>query len=177
MEEALYLATLAASVTVIHRRDSFRAEPILQERLFAHPKIKVLWNHAVEEILGDATIAPGAFGPAGVHGVKVRDTLSGAAQDLAVDGVFVAIGHAPASEVFRGQLRMSKTGYIKVKAGTVQTSLPGVFACGDVTDETYRQAVTAAGMGCMAALDAARFLTPKDHAAAQAPEKAGASAA
>jgi thioredoxin reductase (NADPH) len=177
VEEALYLATLASSVTVIHRRDSFRAEPILQERLFAHPKIKVVWNHTVEEIVGDATVAPGALGPAGVTGLRIRDTASGATETLNADGVFVAIGHAPASEVFRGQLRMSKTGYIKVKAGTVQTSLPGVFACGDVTDETYRQAVTAAGMGCMAALDAARFLTHKDHLASQSSEKTAVSAA
>jgi thioredoxin reductase (NADPH) len=177
VEEALYLATLAASVTIIHRRDSFRAEPILQERLFAHPKINVIWNHQVDEILGDATVAPGALGPAGVTGLRLRDTMTDATRELAVDGVFVAIGHAPASAVFRGQLRMSKTGYIKVKPGTVQTSLPGVFACGDVTDETYRQAVTAAGMGCMAALDAARYLTHKDHQQAQASEKAAVSAA
>ncbi len=163
VEEALFLTTFASKVTVVHRRDEFRAERILQERLFANPKIEVVWNHAVEEVLG-------ATDPMGVTGLRIADVATGQARDLTVDGVFIAIGHAPSSEVFRGQVRMSKSGYIKVKAGTVQTSLPGVFACGDVTDEVYRQAVTAAGMGCMAALDAARYLADKDHHSAQAAE-------
>ena len=163
VEEALFLTSFASKVTVVHRRDTFRAERILQERLFANPKIEVIWNHAVSEVLGSTN-------PLGVTGLRIADVGTGQTRDLTVDGVFVAIGHAPASEVFRGQVRMSKSGYIKVKAGTVQTSIPGVFACGDVTDEVYRQAVTAAGMGCMAALDAARYLADMDHHAAQAAE-------
>jgi len=177
VEEALYLAGLASDVTLIHRRDELRAERILQERLFAHPKIKILWNAAVDEVLGDMTVPEGAFNPIGVQGVRVRHLQTGVTEDLKIDGLFVAIGHAPSSEVFKGQLRMSKSGYIKVKAGTVQTSRPGVFAAGDVTDEVYRQAVTAAGQGCMAALDAARFLHQKDHISAQATEKLRESAA
>ena len=177
VEEALYLAGLASDVTLIHRRDELRAERILQERLFAHPKISIVWNSAVDEVLGDMTVPEGAFNPVGVQGVRVRNLQTGAIDDLKIDGLFVAIGHAPSSEVFKGQLRMSKSGYIKVKAGTVQTSRPGVFAAGDVTDEVYRQAVTAAGQGCMAALDAARFLHQKDHNSAQETEKLKVSAA
>jgi len=163
VEEALFLTTFASKVTLVHRRDELRAERILQERLFAHPKIEVIWDHAVDEVLG-------ATDPMGVTGARLRNVHTGATREIAVDGLFVAIGHAPSSEVFRGQLKMSKSGYIKVKAGTVQTSVPGVYAAGDVTDEVYRQAVTAAGMGCMAALDAARLLAEKDHHASQTVE-------
>lgn len=152
VEEALFLSNLAAKVTVVHRRDSFRAERVLQDRLFANPKIEVVWNAAVDEILGAGT-------PPAVTGVRLRDTLSGNLSELPADGVFVAIGHAPASAPFHGQLELEDGGYIKVDPGTVNTSVPGVFAAGDIADHTYRQAVTAAGMGCMAALDAERYLT------------------
>jgi thioredoxin reductase (NADPH) len=161
VEEALFLTNFASSVTVVHRRHEFRAERILQERLFAHPKIKVIWDHAVDEVLGTRD-------PMGVTGVRIRQVDTGATTDLSADGVFIAIGHAPASSLFKGKLRMDKHGYLKVKKGTASTSIPGVYACGDVTDDVYRQAVTAAGMGCMAALEAARFLAAEDHAAAQA---------
>ena len=156
VEEALFLTKFAASVVVVHRREEFRAERILQERLFAHPKIKVVWNHAIDEILG-------ATEPMGVTGVKLRDVRDGSMSELACDGVFVAIGHAPASEVFAGQLATKTGGYLTVKPGTVSTEIKGVFAAGDVTDDIYRQAVTAAGMGCMAALEAARLLAEEDH--------------
>ncbi len=162
VEEALFLTKFAASVTVVHRRDEFRAERILQERLFAHPKIKVLWNQAVEEILGDAE-------PMGVTGVRLRDTRDGTLSERPCDGVFVAIGHAPASEVFAGQLATKAGGYLVVAPGTVSTAIKGVFAAGDVADDVYRQAVTAAGMGCMAALEAARLLAEEDHAGAHHP--------
>ena len=157
VEEALFLTKFAAKVTVVHRRDDFRAERILQERLFAHPKIEVVWNHAVDEVLGDSD-------PLGVTGVRLRDVNSGATRELACHGVFVAIGHAPASDLFAGQLPRKTGGYLDVAAGTVRTSILGVFAAGDVTDDIYRQAVTAAGMGCMAALDVARLLAEEDHA-------------
>jgi thioredoxin reductase (NADPH) len=152
VEEALYLANLARRVRVIHRRDSFKAERILQERLFAHPKIEVIWDSAIEEILGQET-------PRGVTHVRVRNVKSGALDDIATDGVFIAIGHAPASALFAGQVEMKENGYIRVVPGTTQTNIPGVFAAGDVADDVYRQAVTAAGLGCMAALEAERFLT------------------
>jgi thioredoxin reductase (NADPH) len=156
VEEALFLTKFAASVTVVHRRDEFRAERILQDRLFAHPKIKVVWNHAVEEVLGTAD-------PMGVTGVRLRDVRGGEASEVACDGVFIAIGHAPASEVFAGQLHTKAGGYLTVKPGGVSTAIKGVFAAGDVTDDVYRQAVTAAGMGCMAALEVARLLAEEDH--------------
>ncbi len=158
VEEALYLTNFAAKVTVVHRRDSFRAERILQERLFAHPKVEVIWNHAVEEVVGDTD-------PRGVTGVRLADVATGEARTLAADGVFIAIGHAPSSELFTGQLETHAGGYLKVRPGTASTAIPGVFAAGDVTDDIYRQAVTAAGMGCMAALEAVRFLAEADHAA------------
>jgi thioredoxin reductase (NADPH) len=151
VEEALYLANLASKVTVVHRRDSFRAEKILQERLFRHPKIEVVWNHEVEEICGRDN-------PRTVTHVRLRHAQTGETRDLPVDGVFVAIGHKPAVELFSEQLRMKPSGYIWTQGDSTQTSIPGVFAAGDVTDETYRQAVTAAGMGCMAALEAERWL-------------------
>ncbi len=151
VEESLYLANLAASVTVVHRRDSFKAERILQERLFAHPKVRVVWNSVVDEICGTEM-------PRGVTHVRLRDVQTGATSDVAADGVFVAIGHAPASGVFEGQVALRPSGYIATEPGSTRTNVPGVFAAGDVTDETYRQAVTAAGLGCMAALDAERYL-------------------
>jgi thioredoxin reductase (NADPH) len=162
VEEALFLTKFASSVTIVHRRDEFRAERILQERLFAHPKIKVIWDHAVEEVVGTSD-------PIGVRGVRLKHVKTGAVTELTCDGVFVAIGHAPASELFVGQLETKTGGYLKVKAGTVSTAVHGVFAAGDVTDDIYRQAVTAAGMGCMAALEAARLLAEEDHARAHHP--------
>jgi thioredoxin reductase (NADPH) len=162
VEEALYLTNFASKVTLIHRRDELRAERILQERLFAHPKIEVIWNAAVEEILGDTS-------GAGVTGARLKDTVTGETREVPADGFFVAIGHAPASELFKGQLTMDASGYLKVKAGTTATEIPGVYAAGDVTDDVYRQAVTAAGMGCMAALEAVRFLAETDHARAGHP--------
>jgi thioredoxin reductase (NADPH) len=160
VEEALFLTNFAEKVTVVHRRDEFRAERILQERLFAHPKIEVIWDHAVDEIVG---------GDAGVTGARLKNVKTGATQTLAADGVFVAIGHAPASQLFKGQLEMDASGYLKVKPGTASTAIQGVYAAGDVTDDVYRQAVTAAGMGCMAALEAVRFLAEEDHARAHHP--------
>ena len=151
VEEALFLTNFARSVTIVHRRDSFRAEKILQNRLFANPKIKVVWNAALDEVLGSED-------PKGVQGVKLRDVKTGAITELAVDGVFIAIGHAPATAIFKGQVDMTPSGYIVTAAKSTATNVPGVFAAGDVTDDIYRQAVTAAGMGCMAALDAERYL-------------------
>ena len=155
VEEALYLAGLAAKVTVVHRRDSFRAEKILQDRLFAHPKIEVIWNHTVEEIVGGGT-------PPGVTGAVLKDTRSGATTSLSADGVFVAIGHSPASAVFASALKMKSGGYIWTAPDSTATSVEGVFAAGDVTDDVYRQAVTAAGLGCMAALEAERWLAARE---------------
>jgi thioredoxin reductase (NADPH) len=151
VEEAIFLTHFATKVTLVHRRDNLRAEKILQERLFAHPRIEVIWNSAVEEILGEGD-------PAAVTGVRLRHLPSGAPNEIAAEGVFIAIGHAPATELFRGQIEMDAAGYIKTAAGGTATSVPGVFAAGDVADATYRQAVTAAGLGCMAALDAERWL-------------------
>ncbi|HEX7885738.1 MAG TPA: thioredoxin-disulfide reductase [Phenylobacterium sp.] len=162
VEEALFLTNFAAKVTVVHRKDEFRAEKILQERLFNHPKIEVIWEHVLDEVLGDTD-------PMGVTGVRLKNVSTGATQSLAADGVFIAIGHAPASELFKGQLEMDASGYLKVKPGTTATAVDGVYAAGDVTDDVYRQAVTAAGMGCMAALEAVRFLAEEDHKAAHHP--------
>ncbi len=152
VEEALFLTNFAASVTVAHRRDSFRAEKILQDRLFKNPKVSVVWNTVVDEILG-------AQDPARVTGVRLRDVQTGATEERAFDGVFVAIGHAPATELVATQVRMKPSGYVWTAPDSTATSVPGLFAAGDVTDEVYRQAVTAAGMGCMAALEAERFLS------------------
>jgi thioredoxin reductase (NADPH) len=152
VEEALFLTNFASKVTLVHRRDTLRAERILQDRLFKHPKIEVIWNHAPEEILGPDM-------PLGVTGVRLRDMQTGAVRDLPCDGVFVAIGHAPASELVRETLKLHDGGYVWVEPGTTRTSVEGVFAAGDLTDHVYRQAVTSAGMGCMAALDAERFLS------------------
>jgi len=151
VEEALYLTNHSDDVTVIHLRHSFRAERILQDRLFANSKIRVEWNKAVRSFVGDPAAG-------GLKGVEVVDTKTGETSVIGADGAFVAIGHAPATELFKGKLELDPSGYIVVQPGTPKTNVPGVFACGDVMDHTYRQAVTAAGTGCMAALDAERFL-------------------
>ncbi|MCB2056522.1 MAG: thioredoxin-disulfide reductase [Novosphingobium sp.] len=153
VEEALYLTNHSQDVTLIHRRDSLRAEKILQDRLFAHPNIKVLWNKAVDHFVGGET---------GLTGVALKDTVTGEASLEPTDGAFVAIGHAPATELFKGKVELDAGGYIVVEPGTPKTAIPGVFACGDVMDHTYRQAVTAAGTGCMAALDAERFVAERE---------------
>jgi thioredoxin reductase (NADPH) len=151
VEEALYMTNHSPDVTLIHRRDHLRAEKILQDRLFANPKISVLFNKRVEAFVG-------AGDPEGMVGVDLIDTVTGEASHVAADGGFVAIGHSPATEIFKGHLPMDDSGYLLVEVGSSRTSIPGVFAAGDVTDKIYRQAVTAAGMGCMAALDAEKFL-------------------
>lgn len=156
VEEALYLSHIARSVTVVHRRDSFRSEKILQERLFAKDNIKVMWNTEVAEITGAPAKPPM---PPSVSGVRLRDTKTGAISDMPIDGVFVAIGHAPAVELFKGQLDLKPNGYLWTAPDSTATNIAGVFAAGDVTDDVYRQAITAAGMGCMAALEAERFLS------------------
>jgi len=155
VEEALFLTNFASKVTLVHRRDSLRAEKIMQERLFKHPKIEVLWNHAPVEVLGDEQ-------PLGVTGVKVRHVETGAETVIPCAGFFVAIGHAPASELVKDQLKLHNGGYVWVEPGSTRTSVPGVFAAGDLTDHIYRQAVTSAGMGCMAALDAEHFLAAQE---------------
>jgi thioredoxin reductase (NADPH) len=157
VEEALYLTNHSPDVTLIHRRDSLRAEKILQDRLFAHPNITVLWNKGVEEFVGGGD-------PEGLVALSLKDTVTGEISSLSVDGAFVAIGHSPATELFVGKLPMDE-GYLLVEKGTSRTEIEGVFAAGDVTDKIYRQAVTAAGMGCMAALDAEKFLAHADFAA------------
>ena len=151
VEEALFLTNFAAKVTVVHRRDAFKAERILQERLFAHPKIEVIWDSALDEIIGRED-------PMAVTQARLKNVKTGETQERAVDGVFIAIGHAPAVELFQGQLRQKPSGYLWTAPDSTATDVPGVFAAGDVTDDIYRQAVTAAGMGCMAALEAERFL-------------------
>jgi thioredoxin-disulfide reductase len=156
VEEALYLSNIAKSVTVVHRRDGFRAEKILQERLFAKENIKVLWNTEVAEITGTPAKPPM---PPSVTGAKLRNTQTGAITEVPIDGVFVAIGHAPAVELFKGKLKMKPNGYLWTAPDSTATDVPGVFAAGDVTDDVFRQAITAAGMGCMAALEAERYLT------------------
>lgn len=161
-EEALFLTNFASKVHLVHRRDSLRAEKILQDRLFKHPKIAFIWDHVVEEILGDE--GQGAL-PPGVTGLRLKGVKSGMERELAVDGVFVAIGHDPATGLFRGQLSMDAAGYILTAPDSTATDVPGVYAAGDVKDHVYRQAVTAAGMGCMAALEAERWLADQDIAA------------
>jgi len=165
VEEALFLTNFASKVTVVHRRDEFRAERILQDRLFAHPKVEVVWNNAIDEILGETN----SFGGVNVTGARVKNIETGETRDITADGVFIAIGHAPSSELFAGQLETKQGGYLVVKPGTAATAIEGVWAAGDVTDDVYRQAVTAAGMGCMAALEAVRFLAEEDHARAHHP--------
>ncbi|CAM5333279.1 Thioredoxin reductase OS=Afipia felis OX=1035 GN=trxB_2 PE=3 SV=1 [Afipia felis] len=161
VEEALFLTNFASSVTLVHRRDSLRAERILQDRLFKHPKIKVVWDSEIAEIGGEQN-------PSKVTHVRLRNLKTGAVTEQAADGVFIAIGHAPATELVQGQLKLTPSGYIDIASHSTATSVPGVFAAGDVADEHYRQAVTAAGMGCMAALETERFL------AARASERAAA---
>ena len=151
VEEALYLTNHSDDVTLIHRRGELRAEKILQDRLLKHPKITVLWNKAVESFEGDPLAG-------GLTHLALRDTVDGSSSDLKVDGAFVAIGHAPSTDLVKGKLPLDDGGYVIVEPGKPRTEIPGVFACGDVMDHTYRQAVTAAGTGCMAALDAERFL-------------------
>ncbi len=151
VEEALFLTKFARSVTVVHRRNSFRAEKILQNRLFANPKVKVIWNATLDEVVGTDS-------PKSVTGAKLRDIVTGEITQIRVDGVFIAIGHEPATALFKDQVEMTPSGYIVTAAKSTSTNVAGVFAAGDVTDDTYRQAVTAAGMGCMAALDAERYL-------------------
>ena len=155
VEEALYLANLARTVTVVHRRDHFRSERILQERLFAKDNIKVIWDTVVEEIVGQPAQKPL---PPSVNGLRLRHVHTGAVTEMPIDGVFVAIGHAPAVELFAGKLKQKPNGYLWTAPDSTRTNIPGVFAAGDVTDDIYRQAVTAAGMGCMAALEAERYL-------------------
>ena len=155
VEEALYLTNHSHDVTLIHRRDSLRAEKILQQRLHANERIKVLWNKEVVRFVDGG-------GTAGLVGIELRDTVTGALSQIDVDGGFVAIGHHPATELFRGHIDLDDDGYIAVETGSTRTSVPGVFACGDVMDKVYRQAVTAAGTGCMAALDAEKFLAEAD---------------
>jgi thioredoxin reductase (NADPH) len=156
VEEALYLAQLARRVTLIHRRDSFRAEKILQDRLFKLPNVDVIWDNVVEEV-------GGTEGPTSVTHVRLRNVKTGVFTELPVDGVFVAIGHSPASELFLGQVDAKPNGYLKTAPFSTATNIPGVFAAGDVTDDVYRQAVTAAGLGCMAALEAERWLAAEAH--------------
>ncbi|OWY05408.1 MULTISPECIES: thioredoxin-disulfide reductase [unclassified Thioclava] len=157
VEEALFLTNFASKVTLIHRRDTLRSEKILQERLFKNPKVEIEWNHTVEEILGDEN-------PLGVTGVRVKSTADGSEKVIPCDGFFVAIGHAPSSELVKDSLKMQSGGYVWVEPGSTRTSQPGIFAAGDLTDHTYRQAVTSAGMGCMAALDAEKFLAEQGEA-------------
>jgi len=161
VEEALFLTNFASKVTVVHRRDAFRAEKILQDRLFKNPKIEVLWDAVLEDVMGSEE-------PLKVNRVKLKNVKTGAVSEHAVDGVFIAIGHSPASELFVGQLQMKPSGYIVTAGHSTATSMPGVFAAGDVTDDIYRQAVTAAGQGCMAALEAEKFLAAHEHERAAA---------
>ena len=155
VEEALFLTNFASKVTLIHRRDELRAEKILQNRLLKHPKIEPLWFHTLEEVVGTDT-------PLGVEGVRVKNVQTGEVTELPAKGVFIAIGHAPANELIKDTLETHMGGYVVTKPGTTETSVPGVFAAGDPTDHVYRQAVTSAGMGCMAALDAERFLAEQE---------------
>ena len=155
VEEALYLSNIAKSVTVVHRRNEFRAERILRERLAQRENVKVLWDHEVDEIVGEPGKAPM---PPSVNGLRVRNVNTGEVTELDTHGVFVAIGHAPAVELFKGKLKLKANGYLWTAPDSTATDVPGVFAAGDVTDDIYRQAVTAAGMGCMAALESERYI-------------------
>ena len=163
VEEALYLTNHATKVTLIHRRNTLRAEKILQERLLKHERIEVMWDSALDEVVGDED-------PLGVTGVKVRNVKTDAVTELAVDGVFIAIGHDPATQLFKGKLDMDDEGYVITSADSTRTSVDGVFAAGDVQDKTYRQAVTAAGTGCMAALEAEKFVAELESTTSQAAE-------
>ncbi len=159
VEEAIFLTNFATRVTLIHRRDRLRAEKIAQDRLFRNSKIQVIWNTVVEEVLGTEN-------PPGVTGLKLKNLVTGTTSDLAADGLFIAIGHNPATQLFRGKVAMDAEGYIQTAPDSTTTSVPGVFAAGDVKDKVFRQAVTAAGMGCMAAIEAERFLAAEEDAAA-----------
>ncbi len=150
VEEAIFLTNFAKRVTIVHRRDHFRAEKILQDRLFKNPKIEVVWDHKVEEIVGTKD-------PKSVTAIRLRNTKTGEIEERHADGIFIAIGHAPATELFKGQLEMTSSGYLRTMPDSTATSIPGVYAAGDVKDEVYRQAVTAAAMGCMAALETERY--------------------
>jgi thioredoxin reductase (NADPH) len=161
VEEALFLTNFAAKVTVVHRRDAFRAEKILQDRLFKNPKIEVIWDTVLDDVLG-------AENPLKVNRVRLKNVKTSAISEHKIDGVFIAIGHSPASALFAGQLQMKPSGYIVTAGHSTATSVPGVFAAGDVTDDIYRQAVTAAGQGCMAALEAEKFLAAHEHQRAAA---------
>jgi thioredoxin reductase (NADPH) len=163
VEEAIFLTNFAKKVVVVHRRDHFRAERILQDRLFKNEKIEVIWDSAIEEIVGTGD-------PRVVTGVKIKNVKSGHVTERPIDGVFVAIGHAPATDLFKGQLETKPSGYLVTAPDSTATSIPGVFAAGDVKDDVYRQAVTAAGMGCMAALEAERYLAHQESTAAAAAE-------
>jgi thioredoxin reductase (NADPH) len=169
VEEALFLTNFASKVTLVHRRDELRAERILQDRLLRHPKIETIWFHTLDEVIGETD-------PRGVTGVRLRDVRTGAERLIRCDGVFVAIGHSPASQLVEGQLELHHGGYVVTEPGSTATSIPGVFAAGDIADPIYRQAVTSAGMGCMAALDAERFLAAAD-AAEAAPDAMAAAVA
>jgi len=158
MEEAQYLAGIAASVTVIHRRDAFRGEKIMQDRILSNPKIKVIWNSVVDELLGSDN-------PTSLTGVRLKNTITGSTSDIAVDGLFVAIGHDPATALFKDQVTVDESNYIVTAPDSTATNIPGVFAAGDVKDKVFRQAVTAAGMGCMAALEAERWIAAQEHKA------------
>jgi thioredoxin reductase (NADPH) len=151
VEEALFLTNFASEVTVVHRRNEFRAERILQNRLFAHPKIKVIWDSELDDVIGTNE-------PKGVTGGRLKNVKTGATQEVPADGIFIAIGHKPATELFEGQLPFKQGGYLIVGNNSMATAIPGVYAAGDVTDDIYRQAVTAAGMGCIAALEAEKYL-------------------
>ena len=161
VEEALFLTNFASKVTVVHRRNAFRAEKILQDRLFKHPKIEVIWDSVLDDVVGGDN-------PLKVSGVRLKNIKTGTVTERRVDGVFIAIGHQPASELFTGQVQMKPSGYIVTAGNSTATSVPGVFAAGDVTDDIYRQAVTAAGQGCMAALESEKFLAALEHRQAAA---------
>lgn len=163
VEEAIYLTNHASKVTLVHRRNELRAEKILQNRLFANEKIEVVWDHVLDEVIGEQN-------PPGVTGVRLRHAQSGEIQELPVDGVFIAIGHSPSTELFQGQIEMDDEGYIKTAPDSTATNIPGVFAAGDVQDKTYRQAVTAAGTGCMAALEAEKYIAEHEAPAREAAE-------
>jgi thioredoxin reductase (NADPH) len=155
VEEALYLTNIASKVYLVHRRDSLRAEKILQDRLFSNPKVEVIWNSQLEEVIGNDD-------PLNVTGVKLKNTKDEGITTVDVDGVFIAIGHDPATQIFKGQIEMDDENYIITKPDSTETNIPGVYAAGDVKDKVYRQAVTAAGMGCMAALEAEKFIASKE---------------
>ncbi|WP_193367479.1 thioredoxin-disulfide reductase [Pelagibius marinus] len=164
VEEALYLANICSKVTLVHRRDALRAEKIGQDRLFRHPKIEVRWNAVIDDILG-------GDGPLdGVEGVRLKNTQTGETSEVSCEGVFIAIGHDPATKVFRGAVDLDDEGYILAQAGGTRTSVPGVYAAGDCVDKIFRQAITAAGMGCMAALEAEKFLAEQEDSASKAAE-------